>query len=150
LATEGNDAEIAWTYTTAGIDFQSKGVSLSIDNGALETLTDGWYLFNVGSTEINISEEEAMQIALDRLEDFSWTSIIDGQFVEVNDYVVLEQPRKIQLLPHSRDEPLELVPYYYITFYLNQVYPDNINSIGVGIWADTGVVRDCQTLTSEG
>jgi hypothetical protein len=150
LATEGNDAEITWTYTAAGIDFQSKGVSLSIDNGVLEELTDGWFLFNVGSTEINISEGEAMQIALQRLDDFSWTSIIDGQFVEVDDYVVLEEPRVVQLLPHSRDEPLELVPYYYITFYLNKVYPDNINSIGVGIWADTGEVRDCQTLTTKG
>jgi hypothetical protein len=150
LATEGKDAEITWIYTAAGIDFQSKGVSLSIDNGVLEELTDGWFLFNVGGTEINISEDEAMQIALHRLEDFSWTSIIDGQFVEVNDYVVLEEPRNVQLLPHSRDEPLELVPYYYITFYLNKVYPDNINSIGVGIWADTGEVRNCQTLTTKG
>ena len=150
LATEGNDAEVTWTYTKAGIDFQSKGVSLSIDNGVVEELTDGWFLFNVGSTDIKISEAEAMQIALNRLDTFSWTSIIDGQFVEVDDYIVLEEPRTVQLLPHSRDQPLELVPYYYITFYLNKVYPDNINSIGVGIWADTGQVRDCQTLTAKG
>ena len=133
----------------SGIDFQSKGVSLSIDNGVLETLTDGWYLFNVGSTEINVSEEEAMTIALNYLEDYSWTIIMDGQFVEVNDFIVLQEPRIVQLLPHSREEALELVPYWYITFYLNKVYPGNINCIGVGIWADTGEVRDCQTLTAE-
>ena len=147
MATEGNDAEISWTYTAEGIDFQSKGVTISIDNGVLETLTDGWYLFQIGSTEVNISLDEAMEIAENRLKTFSWSTVENGQIVEVKDFLVLDQPRTVQLLPHSRDKPLELIPYYYITFYLNKVYPGNINGIGVGIWADTGEVRDCQTLT---
>jgi hypothetical protein len=147
MATEGNDAEISWTYTAEGIDFQSKGVTISIDNGVLETLTDGWYLFQIGSTEVNISLDEAMEIAENRLKTFSWSTVENGQIVEVKDFLVLDQPRTVQLLPHSRDKPLELIPCYYITFYLNKVYPGNINGIGVGTWADTGEVRDCQTLT---
>ena len=146
LTTEGNDVEVRWTYTASGIDFQSKGVSLSIDNGVLETLADGWYLFRVGSTEINISEEEAMNIALNYLESFSWSTIIDDQFVEVRDYIVLQEPRVVQLLPQGREESLDLIPCYYITFYLNKVYPENVNGIGVGVWADTGEVRDCQAI----
>jgi len=146
LSTDGNDAEIQWTYTEAGIDFQSKGVSLSIDNGVLETLTDGWYLFRVGSTEVNISEEEAMNIALNYLESYSWNAIIDDQLVEVNDYIVLQEPRVVQLLPQGREESLDLIPYWYITFYLNKIYPENVNGIGIGIWADTGEVRDCQPI----
>ena len=146
LSANGNDAEIQWTYTESGIDFQSKGVSLSIDNGVLETLADGWYLFRVGSTEVNISEEEAMNIALNYLESFSWTTTIDNQFVEVRDYVVLQEPRVVELLPQGREEALDLIPYWYITFYLNKVYPENVNGIGIGIWADTGEVRDCQAI----
>ena len=146
LSTDGNDAEIQWTYTEAGIDFQSKGVSLSIDNGVLETFTDGWYLFRVGSTEVNISEEEAMNIALNYLEGYSWNAIIDDQLVEVNDYIVLQKPRVVQLLPQGREESLDLIPYWYITFYLNKIYPENVNGIGIGIWADTGEVRDCQAI----
>ena len=88
-----------------------------------------------------------MEIAENRLKTFSWSTVENGQIVEVKDFLVLDQPRTVQLLPHSRDKPLELIPYYYITFYLNKVYPGNINGIGVGIWADTGEVRDCQTLT---
>jgi DNA-binding transcriptional ArsR family regulator len=149
VSNQGDDAEIQWTYTTAGIDYQSKGVSLIFDNGVLESLTDGWYLFKVGSTEINISREEAINIALDYLESFSWNTTEDGVWVEVTDFIILEEPRLVRLLPHSREEPLELVPYWYITFYLNKVYAGNVNKIGVGIWADTGVIRDAQTLAAD-
>ena len=146
LTTEGNDAEIQWIYTASGIDFQSKSVSISIDNEVLETLADGWYLFKVGSTEVNISEEEATNIALNYLKSYSWTATIDDQQVKVTDYIVLQEPRVVQLLPQGREESLDLIPYWYITFYLNKVYPENINGIGIGIWADTGEVRDCQPI----
>ncbi len=149
ILTEGNDVEIQWVHTADGIDYQSKGVSFSFDNGGLEMLADGWFLFRVGSTEINVSEEEAINIALEYLEGFSWNTTQDGMLVEVTDFVILQEPRIVRLLPHSREEPLELIPYWYITFHLNKIYPGNINSIGVGVWADTGEVRDCQLLSFE-
>ena len=149
ISTEGNDVEIQWIYTTAGIDYQSKGVRLSFDDDVLKMLTDGWYLFRVGSTEINVSKEEAINIASEYLEGFSWNTTQNGEWVEVTDFVILGEPRSVSLLPHSREEPLELIPYWYVAVYLNKVYPGNVNRIGVGIWADTGQVRDYQTLSAE-
>jgi len=141
VTTEGNDAEIRWSKTTNGIDYQAKGVILTFDDGILESLTDGWLLFNVGSTEVNISEQEAIQIALEHAREYSWTANNE----EITDFVVLEEPESVNLWPHIRDEPLDLIPYWYVVLKLDKVYPGNVNSIGIGIWADTGVVSGYQT-----
>jgi DNA-binding transcriptional ArsR family regulator len=141
ITSEGNDAEIRWAKTTNGIDYQAKGVILTFDDGIFESLTDGWLLFNVGSTEVNISEQEAIQLAREHAKEYSWK--VDN--VEINDFVVIEQPVSVNLWPHIRDEPLDLIPYWYVVFRLDKVYPGNVNSIGVGIWADTGKVSGYQT-----
>jgi hypothetical protein len=133
ISSEGKDVEIRWIKTASGIDYQAKGVILSFDNGVLEMLTDGWFLFNVGSTEVNVSEEEAIEIAMSHAQDYSWT--VDG--VEVTDFVILEEPVSTNLWPHIREEPLDLIPYWYVVLQLDNVYPGNVNSIGVGIWTDT-------------
>jgi DNA-binding transcriptional ArsR family regulator len=148
ILTEGHDVEIQWVHTVSGIEYQSKGVSFSFDDGILEMLTDGWFLFKVGSTEIDVSEEEAINIALEHVEGFSWNATQNGEWVKVTDFVILEEPVSVRLLPHSREKHLELIPYYYVILYLDKVYLGNINRIGVGIWADTGQVRDCQTLSA--
>ncbi len=141
ITTEGNDAEIRWAKTTNGIDYQAKGVILTFDDGVLESLTDGWLLFNVGNTEVNVSEQEAIQIALEHAKEYSWT--VDN--IEITDFEVLEQPVSVNLWPHIRDEPLDLIPYWYVVFKLDKVYPGNVNSIGIGIWADTGKVSGYKT-----
>ncbi|PVX26318.1 MAG: hypothetical protein CW691_01745 [Candidatus Bathyarchaeum sp.] len=144
ISTEGKDTEIQWIKTVNDIDYQAKGVSLSCANGVLETLTDGWFLFNVGSTEVNISEEEAIQIAMNNAQDYSWTA--DG--VEVTAFTILEEPASANLWPHIREEPLELIPYWYVVLQLDKVYPGNVNSIGVGIWADTGAVSGYKAIST--
>ena len=144
VSSEGNDIEIQWIKTVNGIDYQAKGVSLSFADGILETLTDGWFLFRVGSTEVNISEQEAIQIAISHAQDYSWT--VDG--VTVTDFVVIPEPVSVDLFPHIREEPLDLIPYWYVVLSLDKVYPGNVNSIGVGLWADTGAVSGYRTITT--
>ncbi len=144
ISSEGKDVEIKWIKTASSIDYQAKGVILSFNNGVLETLTDGWFLFNVGSTEVNVSEEEAIEIAISHAQDYSWT--VDG--IEVTDFVILEEPVSTNLWPHIREEPLDLIPYWYVVLQLDNVYPGNVNSIGVGIWADTGEVSAYKTISA--
>ena len=144
ILTEGKKyVEIRWIYTASGIDYQSKGVILSFVNGVLEGLDDGWSLFHVGSTVVNISEEEAINIAMDYAKDYSWT--VEG--VKVTDFNIREEPVSVTLLPHIREEPLALIPYWYVTLYLDKVYPGDINRIAVGLWADTGEIAHCNELS---
>ena len=142
VSIEGKDVEIRWLNTVEEIDYQAKSLILNFDDGLLEAITDGWLLFNIGSTEINVSREQAIELAIDYAKEYSWT--FEGD--KISDFVILEQPLSIDLWPHVR-EPLDLIPYWYIVLRLDKVYPGNVNGIGVGLWADTGQINAFQTLS---
>lgn len=144
ISTEGNTVKIQFMYTTNNIDFQAKSVVLIFDNyGFLQSLTDDWSLFTVGSTEVNISKEEAMNIAVDYAKGYSW--IANGEVI--NNFTLDEGAVSAELWPHSREEPLALIPYWYVTIPLDRVYPNRVDRLAVGLWADTGEVSICQTLS---
>lgn len=143
-ATEGNTVKIECLYTENNIDFQSKSLVLSFDSyGYLEILNDDWSIFTVGSTEVNFSEQEAINIAMDYAKNFSW--VANGE--RISNFTVLSEPTTAELWPHAREEPLELIPYWYVTLYLDRVYPERVDRLAVGLWADTGEVSTCQTLS---
>ena len=100
-------------------------------------------IFTVGSTEVNISEEEAISIAMDYAKDFSW--VANG--VRISNFTVVSEPATAELWPHSREKPLELIPYWYVILYLDRVYPERVDRLAIGLWADTGEVSTCQTLS---
>jgi hypothetical protein len=119
-------------------------LTLVFENRVLKELTDGYYLFTIGTTEINVAtEEEAIAIARNAVKGFTWTA--DG--VVVSNFNVLEEPVSAIFHPTLREDGLALVPYWEVTLYLDKVYPGGINSIDVGIWADTGEVRRVRTLS---
>jgi len=137
IATSGAVTEVQWVYTDSGIDFQTKSLSLVFENRILKELTDGWYLFTVGSTSVEISSAEAIRIAKEYVQTFKWTT--DG--VEVSNFNVLDEPISCTLYPHIRGEnSLALIPYWYVTLYLDKVYPGDVDRIAVSLWADTGEV----------
>ncbi|MCJ7614046.1 winged helix-turn-helix domain-containing protein [Candidatus Bathyarchaeota archaeon] len=143
-STEGNKVKIQCLYTENSIDFQSKSVVLSFDTyGFLEGLNDDWSIFNVSSTEVNISKEEAITIAMEYAKSYSWT--VNG--VTINNFTIVSDPSTAELWPHSREEPLDLIPYWYVTLHLDRVYPERVDRLAVGLWADTGEVSTCQTLS---
>ncbi len=144
LHTEGDETEISWFYTKSGIDYQAKGVQVKFEDNTLEELTDGYYLYQIASTDINISEQEAINIATEYAKTISWTA--NNQ--KISNFTILPDSAEANLYPHPR-EPLKLIPYWYVTLQLDQVYPGNIDKIAVGLWADTGEVSGYQLITAE-
>jgi hypothetical protein len=145
ISISGGRTEFLWMYTENGVDFSPKSLSLVFENHVLEELTDGYYLFTVGTTEVSVaSEEEAIAIAKNAVNGFTWTA--DGTVV--SDFNVLDEPVSAIFHPTLREEGLALIPYWEVTLYLDKVYPGGINRISVGIWADTGQVR--RIVTSSG
>jgi hypothetical protein len=143
ITTEVSEVKIQFVYTSDNVDFQSKAVVLLFDNyGFLQSLSDDWSLFTAGSTEVNISKEEAIGIAVGCAKNFSWT--VNGEVI--SNFTLVEESATAELWPHSRDDPVVLVPYWYIKIPLDRVYPDRVDHIAVGLWADTGEVSICQTL----
>jgi DNA-binding transcriptional ArsR family regulator len=143
ISTSGDNVEVLLVYTENGVDFSPKSLSLSFENHVLKEIIDGWFLFSIGSTQVNISSEEAITIARDYVKNFTWTA--NG--VEVSNFTVLEEPVSVLFHPTTRGENLALIPYWYVTLYLDKTYPDGVNQIGVGVWADTGEVAQVNTLS---
>jgi len=136
--------KIEFLYTTHNIDFQAKSVVLIFDNyGFLESLSDNWPLFRVGSTEVNVSKEEAINIAMEYAKNCTWT--VNGE--TISNFTLVEETATAELWPHSREDPLVLIPYWYVTIYLDRTYPERVNRIAVGLWADTGEFSICQQLS---
>ncbi len=131
--SQGDNAQILLMYTQNSVDFSPKSLSLIFDNGDLETLTDGWFLFSVGSTTVNLSPDKAVTLARAALDGYSWTS--NGQ--TISNFIVLSEPMTIVFHPNTKNG-LVLYPQYAIAFYLDKVYPGGVNSLMVEVWADTG------------
>jgi DNA-binding transcriptional ArsR family regulator len=143
ISVSGANAEIQWLYTENGVDFPVKSLTLNFENGVLKDLTDGWYLFSIGSTEVNVSGEEALEIAKNAVQSFTWEA--DG--TTVSNFNVLDEPVSVVFHPIPRGQNLKLIPYWYIILYLDKVYPGGVNRIAVGVWADTGDVDQIRTLS---
>jgi hypothetical protein len=143
VSISGDNGKVQWLYTENGVDFLPKSLTLVFENRALQEISDGWFLFDVGSTEVNISSEEAIEIARNAADDFTWT--VEGMVV--SDFTVLGEPVSAVFHPTQREEYLVLIPYWEVTLSLDKVYPGGVNRIGVGVWADTGEVRRVRTLS---
>ena len=144
ISNEANIEKIQFIYTSNNIGFQAKSVILILDNyGFLQSLSDDWSLYKVGSTIVNISPEEAKNIAIDYARDYSWT--VNGEII--GNFTLVEETISAELWPHSRDHPLVLMPYWYVIINLDRVYPDRIDRLAVGLWADNGEVSTIQTLS---
>ncbi len=143
ILTTGISSQIYLMYTENGVDFSGKSLWLSFDNNILTQLTDGWFLLTAGSTTVTVSQDQAIQIAKNYVKNYSWN--VNG--TEVVNVTVLQTPISVQFSPHPRDQYLMLIPYWYVTLYLDKIYPGGVNRIAVGVWADTGQVANVQTLS---
>lgn len=140
----GNNVAILWLYTENGVDFSAKSLRFVFENHILKEVTDGWFLFTAGSTSVDISMEEAISIAKTYVQnEFTW----EYEGTVVSNFVIVDDPVSAEFVPHPREEPLVLVPFWYITLYLDKVYPGEVNRIGVGLWGDTGEVVHVRAMS---
>jgi hypothetical protein len=145
VTVNGNNAEVLLMYTENGVDFAAKRIRLMFQNNILQDFSDDWFIYKVGNTEVNFSKDQALQIARIAAENFEWKA--DGE--TVSNFNVLSDPVSALFFPHARTDPVVLYPYWYITLYLDREYPGGVNSIAVGVWADTGEVANVQALSGQ-
>ena len=95
----GGTVSFLWMLTEDGIDYQTKGLQMIFQNNVLTTLSDGYFLFTVGSTNLATSREQAISNAENYVKTLSWT--IEGQ--RVTGFVVTDT-LSVQLVPHTRGD----------------------------------------------
>ena len=137
------NGEFQWLYTESGIDYPSKSLDMIFENRLLTEMTDGYFLFTVGSTNLTISKDQAISIAKNYAKTLTWN--IDGK--PVTGFTVLDTPVSVELAPHPRTGSTGLIPYWYVVMRLDKVYSGGINTLTVGIYADTGQVANVQMLS---
>jgi DNA-binding transcriptional ArsR family regulator len=143
ITISGENSEFLWMHTEKGIDFNSKSLRMTFQNRVLIALTDGYFLFTVDNTNLNLSQQEAVAAAKNHIKTLTWT--IDG--AQTSGFGVEDEPVSVELLPHPRGSSVALVPYWYVVLRLDKTYPGGINQATVGIYADTGEVADVQMLS---
>jgi hypothetical protein len=139
------NSQISLQFTENQVDFTAKSVHLVFENHVLTELSDDWALFTVGSTQINTSQEQAIQVAKNAAKTFSW----NANGIQVSNFDILQEPVSAVFFPHPRTDPLVLIPYWYITLYLDKEYPGGVTSIAVGVWADNGQVANIKALSGQ-
>ncbi len=144
ITVSGGTTQFMWMYTQNGIDYQAKGVMMTFQNNILVTMTDGYFLFTVGSTKLTVSQEQAVTMAKEYVQTLTWN--FNG--TKYTGFPVLDNPVSVQLVPHPRGNSVALIPYWYVMLGLDRVYPGAVNEVTVGIFADNGQIDGVQMLSA--
>jgi len=131
------NVSLLWYPKVVGIEAM-KGLSMSLDkDGVLTRLWDWWNIFQVGNTEVNVSETEAISRALDLAETHadSIGAKIDRYETELrlcSDNVIFGDTE-------GNRDCFTLYPKWAVTVYYDKKY-GSFYGYYVSIWADTGDV----------
>jgi hypothetical protein len=131
-----------WKHSFNGCDYNE--VELAFEQGGqCFTFSDGHSRDRMGSTDVNISEEQAIELAIEYVKNYSYTvrrPDAEGNeiHVEIGDFNISRERTVAQLSPSERNNLL--YPVWKVDVALATVYPGNVYAIGVDIWADTAEI----------
>jgi hypothetical protein len=145
VSSEEDQVLFEWTYSFNGADYS--GIYINFRDGSFESFRDDRSYYKIGSTDVNVSKEEAIDIALKRMETYSWKL---GSGEEVSDFNIVEERIGADLLTRNREESLIMYPYWLIQLPLDKVYPGMVTRILVAIWADTSEILYVKPLSYGG
>ena len=134
-----------WTYTINYVDYT--WLMLTFDTkGNFISMTDTRVLYKIGDTSINISAEQAINIALENLQFYSY-EMPDGSIVK--DFKVGDTAAMLYTIPFEYVDYV-LRPYYDVKLFLEENAPGGVFGITVFIWADTGEIISYRNMASGG
>ena len=138
---------VKFYFSSNGIDYPEKGLSLEFINGSLTAFSDTWNLISVGPPNL-LSRQEALDLAWTTANSFNLSFISqDGSIFQVKPD--LTNATVDAHLSYTLRNSSELYPlwniYYYFATPINGDY-----GIQLAIWGDTKQIMDCQALTTLG
>ena len=147
IHVEGHRTDFAWSNTVNEPEFNGTGYSglhIGFRDGHFSDFKDDRKFYKLGSSEVNISREEAVEIAVKRLENYSY--MFNGEDISdfnVNKEFYISRPHFM----NRTGDPMELYPCWIIELGLDKYYPGNVASIQVWLWADSGEAFHCQAMS---
>jgi hypothetical protein len=137
VSINGSSASIQWSYSISHITDNYKIVSLTVQNGGLTFFQDNWNFFTVGNATVNIPQSEAVGIAKEKAQSYSYTEGSNNQ--TVSNFIFSTIAPMASLSMQDRGNGI-LYPQWDIYLPLNGSYPDGVTAIHVLEWADNGQV----------
>ena len=112
----------------------SQSISMSVSkNGLLTLFVDNLAIFYLASTDINISEEEALNITMPYAE--AYASEHGQRIVLVN--ATFEWVRD---LDSSRGDDFAIYPMWLVSMTFDKMNNESVSAYGASIWADNGQI----------
>ena len=136
-----------WIYTVNGVDAPQNVVRVTFEEGIFKSLVNDWDLYSIGSSEVNVSREEAINLARNAAEDYTLQIYLEDGLTDV-EFNLADEPVRAKLSMYPR-ETLTVYPFWRIELYFDKYYY-SAYGIQVGIWADTGEIESCESLSGLG
>ena len=136
-----------WTYTVNGVDAPQNVVRVTFEKGVFKSLVNNWDLCNIGSSKVNVSKEEAINLARNAAEDYRLQIYLSDGLTDV-EFNLADEPVSAELFMYPR-ETLTVYPFWRIELYFDKFYY-SAYGVQVGIWADTGEIESCESLSGLG
>ncbi|XES77383.1 MAG: hypothetical protein ACBZ72_00540 [Candidatus Bathyarchaeia archaeon] len=146
-SVDGNQTRFDWIESVNGIDFSRKFISFTFTDGLLDGFGNSWGLYSVGCSDVNVSREDAVEIARKQAGEYVLRIFQGGEYVAMN-FSLREELVGVEFFDFVR-EPLVLYPFWKVQLYFDRLY-GTADGIEVGIWADTGEVSFCQATGFSG
>ena len=134
-----------WAYTVNGADYTSLQVSFQ-KNGIFYSLRDDRRVYSIGDTTVNVSSEQAIDIAMKYIETYSYD--MPNNYT-VSGFNVTQDRTTTELVAFPMDFT-ELRPYWNVKLYLNQTYPGSVKGFSISIWANSGELFSCTNIAYGG
>jgi hypothetical protein len=124
-----------WMYAPNGIHNRFTRVTLMLQNGELRQFSDYWQNCVLGSADVKVSDDEAINLAKEHIAAYSY------QFGNktIENLAVTDNPDWITatLSMQPRDGN-QLYPRWELLVALEGVYPGFVTAMHLYLWADTG------------
>ncbi len=155
-----NASYFAWTNTVGGIDNSYNRFLLDFDGDLMSSMWDEWTRYPLPTPQVNISQQDAIQMAKECYKDQPTNPYggllgvsVAGLTFQPRDGVLYPQWKVILPFPKSPPAPLTCSPdsenyWWYKSYYDMAVEfynSDSYNGAKYLIWADTGNITDAGT-----
>ena len=144
-----NEVTLKWCYSANGATAPyTKIVALSFTDGYLTSFNDKWDLYPIGSTEVALSREGAIELALEAAKNYDWSMPIGEEVFDPMRFNSIRSISWISLnfdgsleIDNPRSENiLELYPVWCVGIVFNEAFGE-LYAAEVDIWADTHELR---------
>jgi hypothetical protein len=136
---ENDHTLFTWCNTLNGAGYSR--LRLEFDNWGFSEFYDDRSFYKLGSSEVNISQEEAVSIALKSVEPYQYTNK-NG----TANFNIVEENIRSRFLFLNRTDHFVIYPCWVVDLPLGEFYAGGVSYIEVMLWADSGEVISIETL----